>query len=423
MRAQKLLLLALLLCMTAASVQGQHPPGNFICINEIKTAGEKGYLDEFVELFNASDSLFNMAGYALLYFDRRGLALPESLTLLPDGRSYRVLYLFADSLVIKPLHYFLLAGRHYGDAVKPDVWMKDNIFSYGQLMLANVSNGDTLDAVAWGRIDSLLTNEGLPALYLEPGGGPPVSPFLEPDSNWSLQRNPEGEDTNNNRNDFTMRKFATPMNTMDSLKLVLDKSIKARYLTDDLLSIEWTTHALTRGLHFSLQYSSAGLEEDWHTYPIQGSLQPENREDGYYFRTQFIPTGEEEIAWIRVKESDSFGRDRLSKAVSIGSGTTASAPGEVPVQFRLGANYPNPFNPGTTIPYSISADHEIMLSVVDIAGRQVKHLFSGSRSKGEYTAVWDGTDDSGVLLPGGLYLCILRVPQSGSQAQKLLLLR
>ncbi len=110
MKAIMILLLVCAALLISASAQGQHPAANHICINEIKTTGENGFLDEFVELFNLSDSLFSMAGYALLYFDRFGEALPESLIVLPDGKTYRVLV----SVSRFPLHQafpLLPAGR------------------------------------------------------------------------------------------------------------------------------------------------------------------------------------------------------------------------------------------------------------------------------------------------------------------------
>jgi hypothetical protein len=78
-----------------------------------------------------------------------------------------------------------------------------------------------------------------------------------------------------------------------------------------------------------------------------------------------------------------------------------------PKTFGLKGNYPNPFNPGTTIEYASDSDGEIRLAVFDMQGRKVRELVRGWRSPGEYKAEWDGKDDRGLDVPTGLYFCRL----------------
>ncbi|MBP9211669.1 MAG: T9SS type A sorting domain-containing protein [Bacteroidetes bacterium] len=62
---------------------------------------------------------------------------------------------------------------------------------------------------------------------------------------------------------------------------------------------------------------------------------------------------------------------------------------EVPLQFSLGQNFPNPFNPSTTIQYSVPADGDIRLSVHDLLGREAAVLESGFRPAGTYSVQWN----------------------------------
>ena len=63
----------------------------------------------------------------------------------------------------------------------------------------------------------------------------------------------------------------------------------------------------------------------------------------------------------------------------------------IPNQFSLSYAYPNPFNPSTTVEYSLPTDSELTLSVYDIQGRLVTHLYKGLISTGYYKAIWNAS--------------------------------
>jgi hypothetical protein len=65
---------------------------------------------------------------------------------------------------------------------------------------------------------------------------------------------------------------------------------------------------------------------------------------------------------------------------------------------------PNPFNPSTTISYSLPQSGRAVLSIYDIRGRVVRMLMNETQEAGEHTAMWNGTDDNGRALASGVYL-------------------
>ena len=67
-------------------------------------------------------------------------------------------------------------------------------------------------------------------------------------------------------------------------------------------------------------------------------------------------------------------------------------------------NYPNPFNPSTTIRYELPMPGHVGLAIYDITGRLVHQLVKKSASSGIHTAVWNGTNDGGQMVPSGLYV-------------------
>jgi photosystem II stability/assembly factor-like uncharacterized protein len=82
----------------------------------------------------------------------------------------------------------------------------------------------------------------------------------------------------------------------------------------------------------------------------------------------------------------------------------------IPKSNALGAAYPNPFNAGTKIPFSVKTpDTMINLSVFDVQGRIVCKLINGKISVGEHIASWDGKDNSGKVSNSGIYFLELRV--------------
>ena len=82
-----------------------------------------------------------------------------------------------------------------------------------------------------------------------------------------------------------------------------------------------------------------------------------------------------------------------------------SVPGdEVPERAFSSYNFPNPFNPTTTIRYAIPAPGgRVSLSIYDLSGRRVKTLINTDVAPGTYTATWRGLDDSGRQLGSGVY--------------------
>ena len=71
--------------------------------------------------------------------------------------------------------------------------------------------------------------------------------------------------------------------------------------------------------------------------------------------------------------------------------------------FYLHDNYPNPFNPKTTIHYSLSRPAHVTLTIYDARGRQVRRFDQRFQSVGEYTVSWNGRDDRGRIVPSGTY--------------------
>ncbi|HPR18714.1 MAG TPA: choice-of-anchor D domain-containing protein [Candidatus Cloacimonadota bacterium] len=90
---------------------------------------------------------------------------------------------------------------------------------------------------------------------------------------------------------------------------------------------------------------------------------------------------------------------------------------------ELYANYPNPFNPETTISFSTTYAHEsTLLEVFNPKGQKVKQLLNAQLSAGQHSVVWNGTDNNGKAVTSGVYLYRLKCGNF-QQTRKMILLR
>ncbi len=96
--------------------------------------------------------------------------------------------------------------------------------------------------------------------------------------------------------------------------------------------------------------------------------------------------------------------------------------GELPAGFTLGRNYPNPFNPHTTIGFDLADAADVRLSVFDVRGRLVDTPVDGPLAAGKHEIAWTGKNRQGGDLPSGVYTYRLDVG-AHSSARKMTLLR
>jgi hypothetical protein len=79
------------------------------------------------------------------------------------------------------------------------------------------------------------------------------------------------------------------------------------------------------------------------------------------------------------------------------------ADAEIPSAFKLSQNFPNPFNPSTTIKFDMKEKGPVTLKVYDVAGRLVRTLEDGVRDAGAYSILWDGRNNIGSEVASGIY--------------------
>ena len=78
---------------------------------------------------------------------------------------------------------------------------------------------------------------------------------------------------------------------------------------------------------------------------------------------------------------------------------------EIPTDFELSQNFPNPFNPVTSIRYGLPRDESVTLKIFNILGEEVATLLNDEpQAAGYHVAIWDGRDRQGRQVASGVYV-------------------
>ena len=113
--------------------------------------------------------------------------------------------------------------------------------------------------------------------------------------------------------------------------------------------------------------------------------------------------------------------------VELPAATTALATSDEihisPLAFELNQNYPNPFNPSTTIGFQLSNPGNVVVKVFDINGRLVKSFNQVGLNSGNHSVIWNGTNQAGHSVAGGLYLYSLSFGNTSSAIRKMTLIK
>lgn len=99
----------------------------------------------------------------------------------------------------------------------------------------------------------------------------------------------------------------------------------------------------------------------------------------------------------------------------------------LPLDYLLTQNFPNPFNPSTSIKFQVPGSCFVTLKLYNMLGEEVRTLFSGQVMRGNYTVVWDGTNEMGNRLSSGTYIYRLTAAGGGEETfvkvRKMILLK
>jgi len=126
-----------------------------------------------------------------------------------------------------------------------------------------------------------------------------------------------------------------------------------------------------------------------------------------YIWEWIVPDVSSSNVYLEVQAGDAFGNltSETTNNFTVLSSVTSvpRAPGEL----NLAAPAPNPFNPSTKLSFNLPEPGRVSLTVYDARGHRVRTLLGGHSQDGDFETRWDGRDNRGQALPGGVYLFVL----------------
>lgn len=155
-------------------------------------------------------------------------------------------------------------------------------------------------------------------------------------------------------------------------------------------------------------------------YDIHGELVAEEWNEGPgHLVTLSFP--EPIVAMLRMEEFQQ-GIDNFTFNIPVPTGPVDVPDAPAAGGAALRQNSPNPFNPRTTLSFTLSEAGRAVMSIYDAQGREVARLLDDTLAAGAHSVDWNGVDASGRALPSGTYFCRLTTPW-GTETRKLSLIR
>ena len=175
---------------------------------------------------------------------------------------------------------------------------------------------------------------------------------------------------------------------------------------DELLQVQWEEPIFGIGSNAALHLSLDGGQ----SFTQISSLTDEEFLGGLYAWTVPSETTPEAVLKLTF-EAAGTNYTAGSPVFSLRAITEVEEDGPQVARATLAANYPNPFNPHTTIAYALPAETRVRVTILDALGRCVRTLVDWQeRVAGRHEVAWDGTDDRGLQVASGVYFYSLETP-------------
>lgn len=95
---------------------------------------------------------------------------------------------------------------------------------------------------------------------------------------------------------------------------------------------------------------------------------------------------------------------------------------EKPYENRVFSNFPNPFNPETTIKYSLKHESDVQITIYNSLGQKIRTLLTETQAAGNHHVVWNGRNENGKLVSSGIYFFLVSTPEF-QETHKMILLK
>ena len=165
------------------------------------------------------------------------------------------------------------------------------------------------------------------------------------------------------------------------------------------VSVNWTTQTESQILGYNVLRSTDNNVN--HAIQLNSDrINAHNTSETHYYALTDtnVEVGATYYYWIQIADFNNATESRGPVSVTVDNGGS-----DIPTVTVLRDAYPNPFNPTTTISYSVKQDGNVNISIYNIKGQLVKTLVNNRKVVGNYKAVWNGCDNKGKKATSGIY--------------------
>ena len=195
-------------------------------------------------------------------------------------------------------------------------------------------------------------------------------------------------------------------------------SFTATRVDNKMVILRWTTQSEVNNHGFYVMRSETEDGIYQAISPLIAGAGTSTEKHSYSFEDKRV---EPEGTYLyQLKQVDVDGMVEMHGPVKVElSGKGESYAPIVPAETGLVANFPNPFNPATTVNVRIADETDVGISIYDVLGHHISHLFAGRLMAGRFDFNWNGSTDLGQEAASGVYFCVLQTRDGLTSSLKL----
>lgn len=164
-------------------------------------------------------------------------------------------------------------------------------------------------------------------------------------------------------------------------------------LDNNVVNLKWETGSEVNNKGFNVERKVNG---EWKSISFVNGKGTTTETTSYTYSDDLRNANINGTVVYRLKQVDLDGSYTYTKEIEFNLG-------QVPQEFALEQNFPNPFNPSTTIKFAVPVNRNVKLAVYDAMGNLVKVLVDEAKTAGKYEVTWNGENNSGSKVASGVY--------------------
>ena len=372
---------------------------------------------QYIEIANTTSSSINLNGWTIDDEDADGPNVLPDVTLPPYGIAVICGSSQADFEGAWGTGYTIISLKDLGQTMFN---LANSPAAGNEIIYLRDNNGVLIDSVDYDDASPWPADNNRSSIYLSIPKDQMNATSNNDGANWALsQAGVDGAYDSTPFGVWDAVDTGSPGNILGDAALPVVLTTFVAVAGDARVTLKWETQSEMNNLGFEI-WRSVSQEGPYHllsSYVNNPDLRGQfnsNAPSTYVYVDELVVNNR--TYWYRLVDVDVNGVRTVHGPISatphaLGNAvTTISA--EAPATFALYPNFPNPFNPVTTLQFDVPALQEdavaVKLRVFNLKGQVVKVLFSGTVVPGQYRIQWRGDDANGRPLPAGLYIAVFQ---------------